>query len=215
MAISGDFRGCNTIYCLTLPCGGGGVRPWTAWHGWQPRPGASHEPRATSREPRFPAVGRRVPSWQFPHPAACPPLAGSSVPFLLHFSPHWHGSCAQRRMAMRPCCKPSNSSQNRSKRRRFPSKKVKKGAHFVMPILTFGGVTPSGASARADLASRKGKKGAFSGAPGRFQKLSTISTAPTARPPLSAVHPRPRGTSARSPVSPQRRANGPPSRPAE
>ena len=43
-----------------------------------------------------------------------------------------------------------------------------------MPILTFWGVNPSGASARADLACRKGKKGAFSGAPGRVPKLSTI-----------------------------------------
>ena len=43
-----------------------------------------------------------------------------------------------------------------------------------MPILTFWGVTPSGASARAVFAFRKGKKGAFSGAPERVQKLSTI-----------------------------------------
>ncbi|MCX5676351.1 MAG: hypothetical protein NTX87_15220, partial [Planctomycetota bacterium] len=42
---------------------------------------------------------------------------------------------------------PSNSGQNRSKRRRFPSKRDQKGAHFVMPILTFGGVTPSGVKA--------------------------------------------------------------------
>jgi len=45
-----------------------------------------------------------------------------------------------------------------------------------MPILTFWGWTPSGASARADLAFRNGKKGAFSGAPGRVKKLSTISS---------------------------------------
>ena len=45
-----------------------------------------------------------------------------------------------------------------------------------MPILTFCGVTPSGASARADFAFRKGKKGAFSGAPGRVPKLSTTSS---------------------------------------
>jgi hypothetical protein len=45
------------------------------------------------------------------------------------------------------------------------SKKVKKGAHFVMPILTFWWVTPSGASARAVLACRKGKKARFRGAP--------------------------------------------------
>ena len=77
----------------------------------------------------------------------------------------------QRRMAIRPCHKPSNSGQNRSKRRRFPSKRDQKGAHFVMPILTFGGVTPSGASARADFALPKGKKGAFSGRSGASSKV--------------------------------------------
>jgi len=41
----------------------------------------------------------------------------------------------------------------------------------------WGGVTPSGASARAVLAYRKGKKGAFSDAPRRVPKLSTICTA--------------------------------------
>ena len=46
-----------------------------------------------------------------------------------------------------------------------------------MPILTFWGVTPSGASAKAVFAFPKGKKGAFSGAPGQIQKLSTICTA--------------------------------------
>ena len=65
-------------------------------------------------------------------------------------------SYAQRRMPNSPCQKPSNSSQNRSKRRRFPSKSDQKGAHFVMPILTFWVVTPSGASARAVSACRKG-----------------------------------------------------------
>ena len=45
-----------------------------------------------------------------------------------------------------------------------------------MPILTFLGWTPSGASAKAVLAFRKGKKGAFSGAPRRFPKLSTMPT---------------------------------------
>jgi hypothetical protein len=64
--------------------------------------------------------------------------------------------------------------KNRSNGVKIGSKKVKKGAHFVMPILTFWALPPSGASARADFASRKGKKGAFSGAPERFQKLSTI-----------------------------------------
>ena len=59
--------------------------------------------------------------------------------------------------------KPSNSSQNRSKRRRFPSKSDQKRAHFVMPILTFWVVTPSGASARAVLGSLKGQKPVFRG----------------------------------------------------
>ena len=86
------------------------------------------------------------------------------------------GSYPQRRMPIRPCHKPSNSHQNRSKRRRFPSKRDQKGAHFVMPILTFWGWTPSGASARAVFAFRKGKKGAFPGPPGRVPKLSTVST---------------------------------------
>ena len=45
-----------------------------------------------------------------------------------------------------------------------------------MPILTFFGWTPSGASARADFAFRKGKEGAFRGAKSPGQKLSTIST---------------------------------------
>jgi hypothetical protein len=42
-----------------------------------------------------------------------------------------------------------------------------------MPILTFGGVTPSGASARAVFAFRKGKKARFGGAKWRPEKLST------------------------------------------
>jgi len=72
-------------------------------------------------------------------------------------------SYPQPRMPKSACQKPSNSSQNRSKRRRFPSKSDQKRAHFVMPILTFWGVTPSGASARADLAFRKGQKPGFRG----------------------------------------------------
>ena len=121
--------------------------------------------------------GRRPPSAVLAvlSPRSLPASGGFLSPFSSTFFPHWHGSCAQRRMAMRPCCKPSNSCQNRSKRRRFPSKSDQKRAHFVMPILTFWGVTPSGASARAVLAFPKGKKGAFSGAPGRVPKLSTIS----------------------------------------
>ena len=66
------------------------------------RRAASHESRMPAPdspipnpESRFPAVGRRLPFWQFPRPAACPPLAGPSVPqslspsvpFLLHFPP--------------------------------------------------------------------------------------------------------------------------------
>ena len=80
-----------------------------------------------------------------------------------------NGVCASVHVKSRQI--PSNSCQNRSKRRRFPSKSDQKRAHFVMPILTFWGVTPSGASARAVLASQKGKKGAFSGAPGQVPKV--------------------------------------------
>jgi hypothetical protein len=83
------------------------------------------------------------------------PVPGSPFPAF--------GSYPQRRMPIRPCHKPSNSSQNRSKRRRFPSKRDQKGAHFVMPILTFWGVTPSGASARAVLPLRKGLLGVVQG----------------------------------------------------
>jgi len=53
--------------------------------------------------------------------------------------------------------------KNRSNGVKIGSKKVKKGAHFVMPILTFRGVTPPGASARADLACRKGFFGWYFG----------------------------------------------------
>jgi hypothetical protein len=56
----------------------------------------------------------------------------------------------------------------------FRQKAIKKGAHFVMPILTFWGWTPSGASARAVFAFRKGKKARFGGAKWRLEKLSTI-----------------------------------------
>jgi len=83
------------------------------------------------------------------------PVPGSPFPAF--------GSYPQRRAPKSACQKPSNSGQNRSKRRRFPSKRDQKGAHFVMPILTFWGVTPSGASARADLPLRKGHFGVVQG----------------------------------------------------
>ena len=97
-------------------------------------------------------------------------------------------SYPQRRVPKSPCQKPSNSSQNRSKRRRFPSKRHQKSARFVMPILTFRGVTPSGASARAVLTCPKGKKGAFSGAPGQVPKV--IHSYPQSRGSRAAVNPR-------------------------
>jgi len=53
------FPGTQSIYCLTLPCGGGRVRPWPT----------GHERRAAGYESRFPAVCRRLPFWQFPQPA--------------------------------------------------------------------------------------------------------------------------------------------------
>ena len=155
------------------------------------------KPRATSGEPRATSRARNPDSR--PSAAVChfgsfltpQPARLWRVPQSLFFyipPPHWHGSCAQRRMPMRPCHKPSNSSQNRSKRRRFPSKSDQKRAHFVMPILTFWGWTPSGASARAVLASRKGKKGAFSGAPGQVPKV--IHSYPQSRGSRAAVKPR-------------------------
>ena len=116
-----------------------------------------------------------VPHWRVARP--CSPIPVPWPPFPVPGSPFpAFGSYPQRRMPIRPCQKPSNSGQNRSKRRRFPSKSGQKGAHFVMPILTFWGWTPSGASARAVFAFRKGKKGAFPGPPGRVPKLSTVST---------------------------------------
>ena len=83
------------------------------------------------------------------------------------------GSYPQRRMHMRPCKNHQIRVKIGQNGVKIGLKKVKKGAHFVMPILTFGGVIPSGASARAVLASRRGKKGAFRGAKSPGQKLST------------------------------------------
>ncbi|MCX5675406.1 MAG: hypothetical protein NTX87_10410, partial [Planctomycetota bacterium] len=83
-----------------------------------------------------------------------------------------NGVCASVHVKSRQV--PSNSGQNRSKRRRFPSQREQKGAHVVMPILTFWVVTPSGASAKAVFAFRKGKKAPFGGAKWRPEKLSTI-----------------------------------------
>ena len=133
------------------------------------------------------------------------------VPRPSHFSSifyaYWHGSCAQRCIPIRPCHKPSNSSQNRSKRRRFPSKRDQKGAHFVMPILTFCPSTPSGASARAVLPLRRGHFGVVQGskmACGKvihkmgktgnrdsafgFRQRRTANT-PATTPPLALHHP--------------------------
>jgi len=133
---------------------------------------ASHERRATrqatSDEPR--AV-----CWSFrtPHSAACPPgLSGGFRAPRCFFAT----SYPQRRLPKSACQKPSNSSQNRSKRRRFPSKRHQKGAHFVMPILTFWGVTPSGASARAVFAFQRRHFGRFGGQKSAIRKLSTIWT---------------------------------------
>ena len=96
------------------------------------------------------------------------PVPGSPFPAF--------GSYPQRLMDIRPCKNHHIRVKIGQNGDVFRQKAIKKGAHFVMPILTFWGVTPSGASARADFAFRKGKKGAFSGPPRRVQKLSTIST---------------------------------------
>jgi len=91
----------------------------------------------------------------------CPQVVGAPFLYLIVYLSSAPKSYPQRRVPKSACQIPSNSSQNRSKRRRFPSKSDQKRAHFVMPILTFWGVTPLGASARADFALPKGKKGAF------------------------------------------------------
>ena len=165
-----------------------GAKNGTRRHSPPPRRGEERHPWPQSAAPlgRTTAVAKSARLWPLReiagvafvqfftlHSALLTPVPRPSH-FSSIFYAYWHGSCAQRPMLIRPCCKPSNSSQNRSKRRHFPSKSDQKRAHFVMPILTFWGVTPSGASAKAVLAFRKGKKGAFSGAPGRVPKLSTI-----------------------------------------
>jgi hypothetical protein len=105
-----------------------------------------------------------VPRSRFPVPSSrlcpvghgCPRVSGSPFPVprsrllgVIHNGvwPSVHVTNHQLRVKI---------DQNRSKRRRFPSKRDQKGARFVMPILTFWGLTPSGASARAVLAFRKG-----------------------------------------------------------
>ena len=164
---------------------------------------ASHERRATSSEsrplaaptarggqvrrlngqPLRPTDSDRLPrgslgfclSIRNPHSAIRNALPRPPSPshFFCRFSPDWHGSYPQALMPIITCQIPSNSSQNRSKRRRFPSKRHQKRAQIVMPILTFWGWTPSGASAKADFALRKGKKARFGGAKRRPEKLST------------------------------------------
>jgi len=135
------------------------------------------------RSPAFPWFSF---SLYIPHSALCARNSFSRLALQKRVSPGFRfpvprsrfpafGSYPQRRMPIRPCHKPSNSGQNRSKGRRFPIKSDQNRAHFVMPILTFWGWTPSGGGARAVWASRKGKKGAFSGAPRRVPKLSTIA----------------------------------------
>ena len=56
MSISGDAI---TIYCLTLACGGGGVRPWPT----------SHEPRATNPDSPPSAAVCHFGSFLAPQPA--------------------------------------------------------------------------------------------------------------------------------------------------
>jgi len=93
----------------------------------------------------------------------CPQVFGAPFSGAYGISFDSAKSYPQRRMHIRPCRKPSNSSQNRSNGVKIGSKKDKKGARFVMPILTFLGWTPSGASARAVFAFRKGQKPCFRG----------------------------------------------------
>ena len=91
--------------------------------------------------------------------------------------------------------KPIKIDQNGIK---FGSKNDQKRAQIVMPILTFWGVTPSGASARADLASRKGKKGAFSGRKiARSKVIHNLHKMPQGRQAIArqALNPGPAGPS--------------------
>ena len=141
-----------------------------------PLAGLEHEARRVR-----PATARHVAVPGRPAAPSCAVVLnhGSPTPearaFTVPRSPRcfFATSYAQRRTPKSACQKPSNSSQNRSKRRRFPSKRHQKSAHFVMPILTFGGLAPSGASARAVLTFRKGLFGVFRAQKRRVEKLST------------------------------------------
>jgi len=129
-------------------------------------------------ESRYPAVCRRLPFWQFPCPSACPPPASLwRVPAVRRCrcnsalrTPHSALRVAFSQQVIHNGVWPYVHVANRQIRVKIGqngvkigSKKVKKGAHFVMPILTFWGVTPSGASARAVLPLRKGHFGVLQG----------------------------------------------------
>jgi hypothetical protein len=111
----------------------------------------------------------RVETFRF----SVPPCLRPSVPFFHILPPLARKLCttAHRNTSM---TKPSNSCQNRSFGARKPSKSDQNRAQFVMPILTFAGLTPSGASARPVLGGPKGQKGRFSSAKNALKKLSTV-----------------------------------------
>jgi hypothetical protein len=124
-----------------------------------PVPPACLPPQLTNDKGRMTVVPHSALVTPFPallYGHGCPQVFGAPSPGAYSVSFDSAKSFPQRRMDIRPCKKPSNPVKNRQNGVKIGSKRGKKGAHFVMPILTFWGVTPSGASARADLACRRG-----------------------------------------------------------
>jgi len=106
--ISGDLRWRHADHAGGLPCRCDACLP--AFKVYPPWRAVSAVKRAASGEPRAANPGRR-----FPNPGRGPPTAilavsspsvrqplSRSVPFLLHFPLHWHGSCAHGVMPIRP-----------------------------------------------------------------------------------------------------------------
>jgi hypothetical protein len=91
---------------------------------------------------RSPALPLFSSSLRILHSVLLAPVPPSLRPFLSTFPLHWHGSCAHRPMPMRPCHKPSNSSQNRSKRGQNRVKKGQKRRAFRHAHLNILGADP-------------------------------------------------------------------------
>jgi hypothetical protein len=83
----------------------------------------------------------RIPHWKVPIPQSRFPNPESRLPAVnvSHFS-------EMRLTSIGTCPKASNSMQEASKTDTVPSKKMKNGPSFVLPILTFRGSNPLGAS---------------------------------------------------------------------